>query len=435
MIEPKGNGGVSHKGSPNLSDNVATQQEKGTKQEVVKPATKSKKAQGAKKRSSPRVKKSPVKVPSASPLEDEDGEVDQIHQEKRCEHSDEERMTCDCQLFVSVDCPCGDWSVDGRESIQCPACYHWLHHDCVGLDGLSKEDVKKLRNWTCYPCWIKTSPIAPSTVVPEDVPELEKREGGESTLDDIMDEMMVLKGQLKELKMMSTSKGSVVGRSPSDCNTMKVMMKEVMHAEQVPVILAVVRDEVQKGVTNIASNVKEQVDNKTKLWTDLFNKKTANDKEMFDSALMKAATEHTKKTSIAISDEGHQKEERSKKIVIRGVPESKSTVNEERYAHDVTFLIKEAGMLKADIVRCYRAGSNSDEKRKERVKNGKSPHRALIVELPSVDSVMTHTNNGSGFRFEIERDGETEVYWINKDLTPAQQLAGFRARNAKSRRD
>ena len=89
--------------------------------------------------------------------------------------------------------------------------------------------MKKLRNWTCYLYWIKASPIAPSTVVPEDVPELEKREGGESTLDDIMDEMMVLKGQLKELKMMSTSKGSVECRIPSDCNTMRVMMKEVMH--------------------------------------------------------------------------------------------------------------------------------------------------------------------------------------------------------------
>ena len=100
--------------------------------------------------------------------------------------------------------------------------------------------------------------------------------------------------------MMSTSKGSVVGRSPSDCNTMKVMMKEVMHAEQVPVILAVVRDEVQKGVTNIASNVKEQVDNKTKLWTDLFNKKTANDKEMLlvDSVLSSETTVGTNQAEI-----------------------------------------------------------------------------------------------------------------------------------------
>ena len=263
--------------------------------------------------------------------------------------------------------------------------------------------------------------------MPEDIPGLEKREAGESTLDDIMDEMTVLKSQLNELKLMSTGRG----RSPSDCNTMKVMMKEVMHAEQVPIIIAVVKDEVEKGVTKIAGNVKEQVDAKTKLWTDLFNKKSVNDKDMFDSALMKAATEHTKKTSIAISDEGHQKDERSRNIVIRGVPESESTVNEERYAHDIKFLVAEAGMLKTDIVRCYRVGSKNPDKRKEREKNGKSPHRALIVEFPSMDSVMSHTNNGSGFKFEIERDGETEVYWINKDLTPAQQLAGFRARSVE----
>ena len=142
---------MSHKGSPNLSDNATTQQDKVTKQAAVK----AKKA--AKKKSSPRVKKSPVKVPSNTVLgddADDADEVDEVPQEKRCDHSDEERMTCDCQLFVSVDCPCGDWSIDGRESIQCPACYHWLHHDCVCLNGLSKEDVKKLTSWTCYSIFI-----------------------------------------------------------------------------------------------------------------------------------------------------------------------------------------------------------------------------------------------------------------------------------------
>ena len=110
MIEPKGNGGVSHKGSPNLSDNSTTQQEK-----VTKPAAaKAKKA--AKKKSSPRVKKSPVKVPSNTVLGDDADEVDEVPQEKRCDHSDEERTTCDCQLFVSVDCPCGDWSVDNNNN-------------------------------------------------------------------------------------------------------------------------------------------------------------------------------------------------------------------------------------------------------------------------------------------------------------------------------
>ena len=39
---------------------------------------------------------------------------------------------------------------------------------------------------------------------------------------------------------------------------------------------------------------------------------------------------------------------------------------------------------------------------------------------------MTLTNDGSGFRFETEdSDGQNVTYWINKDLTPAEQLAGF----------
>ena len=158
------------------------------------------------KKRTPRSKKSPVKDVVNNVVNDDDDEIDEVLQEKRCAHSDEARETCECPMFVCVDCPCGDWSVQDRESIQCPTCFHWFHHDCVGLDGLSKEDVSKLKNWACYSCWSKTSLIAPSKVVlevledltaSEDTPELERREKGETTLDDIMDEMSVVKGQLK----------------------------------------------------------------------------------------------------------------------------------------------------------------------------------------------------------------------------------------------
>ena len=431
MNEPKNKGGVSHKGSPTPSAKPAPKQPKQKKVSQAPPPS----AKTPLKRTTPRVKKSPVKA-----VVNDDEEIDEVLclYEKRCEHNDEERESCECQVFVCVDCPCGDWSVADRKSIQCPACCHWFHHDCVGLDGLLKDDVAKLKNWACYPCWSKTSPIAPSMTVlevlpeGEEIPELDKREKGESTLDDIMEEMSVLKGQLKELKMMSAGKG----RGPSDCNTLRVMMKEVMHSEQVPVITALVKEEVQKGVKAMSGNVKEQVDTKTKLWTDLFSKKAALDKDMVGDLIKKGNEESNQKTSMAISDEGYKKNERRKNIIIRGVPESKSTDNAERYDHDVKFLIEQADIIKTDIVRCFRVGSRDPVNRKDRVENGKSPHRALIIELPTEDRVRTLTNDGSGFRFETEdSDGESVTYWINKDLTPAEQLAGFRARKARSKKD
>ena len=186
----------------------------------------------------------------------------------------------------------------------------------------------------------------------------------------------------------------------------------------------------------MSGNVKEQVDTKTKLWTDLFSKKAALDKDMVGDLIKKGNEESNQKTSMAISDEGYKKNERRKNIIIRGVPESKSTDNAERYDHDVKFLIEQADIIKTDIVRCFRVGSRDPVNRKDRVENGKSPHRALIIELPTEDRVRTLTNDGSGFRFETEdSDGESVTYWINKDLTPAEQLAGFRARKARSKKD
>ena len=92
---------------------------------------------------------------------------------------------------------------------------------------------------------------------------------------------------------------------------------------------------------------KEQVDTKTKLWTDIFSKKAALDKDMVGDLIKKGNEESYQKTSIAISNEGYKKNERRKNIILRGVPESKSTDNAERYDHDVKFLIEQADILRA----------------------------------------------------------------------------------------
>ena len=144
----------------------------------------------------------------------------------------------------------------------------------------------------------------------------------------------------------------------------------------------------------------------------------------------KKSKEHTEKMGISLSDEANQKDRRRKNIVIRGVPESESEVNEERFAHDIQFLVGEADIQKSDIIRCFRVGSKDPEKRAQRVKNGKSPYRALVCELPTEADVIAQTNGGSGHRFKV---GDKE-YWINRDLTPAQQLAGFRFRKNKPKK-
>ena len=53
------------------------------------------------KRTTPRAKKSPVKA-----VVNDDEEIDEVLclYEKRCEHNDEERESCEYQVFVCVDC-------------------------------------------------------------------------------------------------------------------------------------------------------------------------------------------------------------------------------------------------------------------------------------------------------------------------------------------
>ena len=433
MNEPKNKGGVSHKGSPTLSAKPAPKQPKQKKVSHAAPPS----AKTPLKRTTPRVKKSPVKA-----VVNDEEDIDEVLYEKRCEHNDEERASCECQVFVCVDCPCGDWSVEDRKSIQCPTCCHWFHHDCIGLEGLLKEDVSKLRNWACYPCWSKTSPIAPSMTVlevlpeGEEIPELDKREKGESTLDDIMEEMSVLKGQLNELKLISAGKGRglsdcVAGVSPAtrgssgelNCQTVGLMMKEQLHL-QVPVIAARVKDVIEAGVKKIIDSNVEQKKTYAEMSKGLEEKvaKSAKiNKEMMEDVVKSGNVEQAKKTEANLNLEAYERLKRKQNVIVRGVPESNSEVIATRIEHDLKWIIVETDIAKDDIVRCYRPGQRK-----------KNTPRPLICVLKTEEMVQQYTNFGRGCK--IGDGNPKDSFFVNLDLSPADQEADFLARKANSER-
>jgi hypothetical protein len=79
---------------------------------------------------------------------------------------------------------------------------------------------------------------------------------------------------------------------------------------------------------------------------------------------------------------------------------------------------------KDDIVKCYRPGRSSEKR-----------IRPLICVLKTEELVQKYTNYGKGCKIsngdEDQDESAKEAMFINVDLSPADQLADFRARQVR----
>jgi len=386
-----------------------------------------------KKKNKPRKKtkskKSPVKSDNNQAAEETEETEEEAIQEKRCDCADGDKATCEHQWFLSVDCPCGDWSVQDRDSLQCPKCYHWYHHDCVGLGGLSGDDVEKLENWMCYTCWYAVSPIAP--VLQPDIAiigELEKKDDGQTTLDDLRDELVMIKGQLNLMNMESpvaasspVNQGSQKQVSSKDCNTLKTMFKQELQM-QIPIIRATVKEVVEMGVNKIV----EQDAAQKKSWADMAEEFKSNstkvqavNKDMFESVLRVENKKQAEKTEANLNYEASQRQSRRKNVVIRGVPESSSEIINDRVIYDRKWIKEHTDIDEGDIVRIHRPGMRNNRKA-----------RPLIILLKSEELVQQYTDHGRGNK--IGDGAPKESLYVNIDMSPADQEADFQRRKSRS---
>ena len=108
-------------------------------------------------------------------------------------------------------------------------------------------------------------------------------------------------------------------------------------------------------------------------------------------------------------------------MIVRGVPESNSDVIATRIEHDLKWIMQETDIAKDDIVRCYRPGQRKKDK-----------PRPLICVLKTEEMVQQYTNFGRGSK--IGDGNPKDSFFVNLDLSPADQEADFLARKANSER-
>ena len=144
-------------------------------------------------------------------------------------------------------------------------------------------------------------------------------------------------------------------------------------------------------------------------------------KEMVEDVVKSGNVEQAKKTEANLNLEAYERLKRKQNVIVRGVPESNSDVIATRIEHDLEWIIHETDIVKDDIVRCYRPGQRKKDK-----------PRPLICVLKTEEMVQQYTNFSRGSK--IGEGNPKDSYFVNLDLSPADQEADFLARKANSER-
>ncbi|KAL5248049.1 hypothetical protein ACHWQZ_G017276 [Mnemiopsis leidyi] len=267
-------------------------------------------------------------------------------------------------------CPCKEY-MDGELSVECENCGEYWHLCCVGLKGLTMEMVGLLENWQCQDCYIcphsykdKVS-AAPST---------------------------------------------------SDCGSMRVMVRDELHAIQ-PVIKVTVEN-VVRNLLNKSACSKEDLKEVVKSYADVT-------KECQKEIVKEAAMTQSSKTVVEnvvrkLDADKVEREKRRTNVVVLSAPEpKKDSTTDQKKSEDMEFCRNVLKIPSKDLDTCWRAG---------KIDNSNPDYsRPLIVKLKTEGLVQEWTKDGKGYRTE-------SGHWINKDLCAADRKSSFLAREERRKR-
>lgn len=214
---------------------------------------------------------------------------------------------------------------------------------------------------------------------------------------------------------------------------------EVEHAIEVNRIS--ISDQVQQVVKeNLKDIVKDAVENVTntpqfeKTLSEAVKKSQATItketekcfKNNLSDALKRSQDEIVSQSTARQEADLFEKEKRLRNIVVTTIPESTHTNPEERIKEDNEFVAKITGLSSDQIEKSYRAGpplgKGSNETR--------TTPRPLVVILETPDLARKMHKYGNGSRISYN----SEIFWINPDLTRAERRANFHARNIRRER-
>jgi hypothetical protein len=267
-------------------------------------------------------------------------------------------------------CPCKEYMV-GELSVECQNCKKYWHLCCVGLRGLSAEMAESLESWQCPDCY--------------SCPHSYKE------------------------KVSPAS-------SSNDCGSMKVIIRDELHAIQ-----PVIRVTVENAVRNLLSNSvcsKEDIKEVVKSYADVAKE---SQREVIQQASLAQSSKNVVETVVRKMDADKvEREKRRTNVVVLNAPEpDKESSSEEKNKEDCNFCSNSLGIPAKDIAVCWRAGK-ADE-------SNPNYRRPLVIRLKDEELVKEWTKDGRGHKTE-------SGHWINRDLCAADRKASFLSREERRKR-
>ena len=393
----------------------------------------------------PKITKSRTRTKSGVSVEGEEKQVEdgcdesvieeEVIEEVNSGDVDESEIDNQVALLVA-DCPCRKSNPQTTAKVDCIKCRQIWHAECLGMGGVTEKMVRTWVDWVCPFCFVESWPEvagarpgkepSSSSEVVQETKELDRP----VTLRELQEELVAFRGKMKVDKLAENTASSR-GLDSKTCGTLKTMVKDELHAIN-PVLRVTVNEAVHLAVkAAVESNVKNQFVEQKKTFADMAKglndtivKKSGMDKDMLTEVFRTENGEMLEKTEQNLNREQWEREVRKKNVVIRKLPECNSEDPKARYTHDMNWLTEEAGVDKDDIVKCYRPGRRSEKR-----------IRPLICVLKTEELVQKYTNYGKGCKIsngdEDQDESAKEAMFINVDLSPADQLADFRARQVR----
>jgi len=327
-------------------------------------------------------------------------------------------------------CPCGTSIPQTTAKVDCSRCKQVWHAECLQIPGTTEELVSTWVDYLCPYCFVEQWGARPGAGEQAVVENAEGELDRPVTLRELQEELAAFRGQVKVDALVdegkTVSSGDVKVLDSRMCGTLKTIIKDELHAIN-PVLITTVKDAV-KGA--LETNVKGLFVEQKKSWADMAKglndtvaRKTALDKDMVAEVFKAEGGQMLKKTEENLNYEQYERQNRKKNIVVRRLPECDSLDPQKRYKHDLGWLTGTARIEEADIVRCFRPGKRSNERT-----------RPLVCVLKTEELVREHTNDGKGQKIEDEDVDDKDAVYINIDLSPADQLTDFHARQERKAR-
>ena len=269
-------------------------------------------------------------------------------------------------------CPCLDY-LDGELSIECGNCKKYWHLCCVGLRGLAEDMIASLEHWDCPDCY-KCPHSYKNNVSPS------------------------------------------VSTSVSECNTLKVIIKDELLAIQ-PLLRVTVENAVRKLLPKTICS-KEDVQSAVKTYADVT--KESQKKIIEEASLTQSSKTVVENVVRKLDADKIEREKRKLNAVVLKVPEpSKDASSEQKRKEDMEFCKNVLKMERADFETCWRAGKIDESK--------PDYCRPLIIQMTDSERISDWTREGKGL--------ETESgYWVNKDLCSADRRSNFLSRQERRKR-